>query len=144
MAENRFKVHSSFILLVHLLYEDVIESHLFLSDLHDLLFHATSCHYLEDQHLVFLPNAMSTGERLNVLMRIEVRIHDNDRVGGGKVDTNASSSCREQEGKVRRVWCVKLINPLLFFKRVNTTVESTVLQAQPVKEIFDNVQVVQE
>ena len=128
--------------MIHLLYEDVIESHLFLSNLHDLLFHATSCHYLEDQHLVLLPNAVSTGERLDVLMRVEVGIHDNDRVGGCKIDANASSSCRQQEGEVRRVWCVELINPLLFFKRADTAIESTVFQAQPVKEIFDNVQVV--
>ena len=44
-------------------------------------------------HLVSLSNTMSSGESLYVVVRVPVRVVNDDRVCSGQVNTEASSAC---------------------------------------------------
>ena len=47
-----------------------------------------------------LADAVSTGHGLQVVLRVPVRVKDDDRVSRGQIDPKPASARRQQEGKV--------------------------------------------
>src|SRR3954449_12602807 len=105
MAKDALQVHTRLIVLVHGFDQDMIQRHLFLTNLHYLLFYRVPRHQLEHKNLILLANSVSSGQGLDVLVGIKIRVKDNDGVGGRKVNANTTSAGREEKGKVGRIWC---------------------------------------
>ena len=61
---------------VHVLDDEVVEDHLVLCPLDDVLVHAAAGHQPEDLHLVLLTDPMSSRYGLQVVLRVEVRVVD--------------------------------------------------------------------
>ena len=55
-----------------------------------------------DAHLLRLADAVAPRHALHVVLRVPVRVVQNDRVGGGQVDADAARSGGEEEGEGRR------------------------------------------
>jgi len=51
----------------------------------------------EDEHLVRLAEPVRARQRLDVVVRVPVRVVEHDGVGGGEVDAQAARARREQE-----------------------------------------------
>ena len=56
----------------------------------------------DDKDLVLLSNAVSASLSLKVVLWVPVAVKDDDGVSGGKVHTETSSTCRQQETEILR------------------------------------------
>ena len=65
--------------------------------LDDLLLDRVGRHEAEDLHFLRLPDAVRAVLRLQVGLRVPVRVVDDDDVGGLQVDAEAAGARREQE-----------------------------------------------
>lgn len=110
----------------------MVKRHLFPTYLHYLLFCARSSHKLKAEYFFFLADPMSSRESLYVLVGIEVRIKNYDRIRSRKVDANASRSRGKKESKQRGVRSVELVNTLLLLQTAQCTVQALVLETQPI------------
>ena len=64
-------------------------------------------------YLFLLSDTMSPGLRLKIVLRVPVRVEDDDGVGCGEVDAQTSGSRRQQETEVFRVGRVEVVHGLL-------------------------------
>jgi hypothetical protein len=74
---------------------------------------------------------------LEILVRIEVRVVNDDCVGGGKVDTDASGTRGEEEDEVLGARRVELVHVLLAMQLVDIAVEAEVLVTFPANKVLD-------
>lgn len=58
--------------------------------------------HARSKHLSLLPDAMSTGERLNIIVGIPIGIEENDRVRGCQIDAQSASPGTQEKYKRRR------------------------------------------
>ncbi len=56
-------------------------------------------------YLVPLSDSMSSSHSLYIILRIPVGVKDDDGVCGGKIQTQTSSSCRQQETEILQKKC---------------------------------------
>ena len=61
--------------------DDALQRHFAFGDGDHLLLHCVLRDQPQAQHLAVLSNAVATSKCLNVAVRIEVRVEENDRVG---------------------------------------------------------------
>ena len=110
----------------------VLEHHLLLRTLQHVLLHRVLAHEPVDTDMGLLADTMSTSHSLQIVLRVPValsrrmsitisgegqnemtHVKDNDRVRSLKIDTQPTSSCREQERKIWTGRCVEMGDALL-------------------------------
>ena len=83
----------------------MIQHHLFLGSLHNILLHTVFSDEPIDRHLLLLPDPVSTSLSLQVVLGIPVTIKYNDCVSSGEVDAKTTSACGEQKTEVLKRRC---------------------------------------
>ncbi|KAI3476655.1 hypothetical protein L1887_61750 [Cichorium endivia] len=91
------------------------------SALEDLLLHRIRRHESEDQHGLGLADAVNSVLRLQIHLRVPVRVVEDDRVGSDQVDAETTGARAEQE-QVARILALVLVErlhlrPPLFLRR---------------------------
>ena len=71
-----------------------------------------------NEHLLLLSNAVSSGLSLEVVLRVPVRVEDDNCVRCGQVHSQSPRSRREEKAKVLRTLGIKVINGI--FTRIST------------------------
>lgn len=85
-------------------------------------------HETQHTHLVLLTNTMSTILSLQVLMRIPIRVEDNDRVGFLQVETETTSTRGQQENKIVRIGIVENSEQITTLLGFGATIETQILE----------------
>lgn len=102
------------------------EHHLLFGDLGDTLLDGRARHEPIDHHLVLLADTMCARERLDVVVRVPVRVVDDDRVGRGQVYAKTAGARRQQETELLGTRCVKPIDGILPLRACYCAVDSFV------------------
>ena len=79
---------------VHALNDEVVEHHFLLGPLQDVFLDRPGREEAVDVDRLRLPDAVRARHRLEIVLRVPVRVEDDDRVGGGQVD-----AWRREEGR---------------------------------------------
>ena len=78
--------------------------------------------------------------RLQVVLRIPVRVVDDDGVGGGQVDAEAARARTQQEGEAVRVGLGVAIDGLLAQFAADATIDALVREAHLYEVVFEDVE----
>jgi hypothetical protein len=107
----------------------VVQHHLALGPLQNVLLHAAARHKAVDVDQRLLADAVGARHRLQVVLRVPVRVEDDDGVGCGQVDAQPARPRGQQEGKVAGVWRVEVLHGLVAQLGGRGAVEALVLVA---------------
>ena len=97
-------------------------------------------HETEDLDGLFLTDTVSTVLSLEIHLRIPITVVENDNIGGGKVDTETTSSGRKHEDELIGVLLVVGRDLGIAEVTIGTTVDATVIVLLHVAVVFEEVQ----
>jgi len=118
----------------------VVKNHLVLRLLDDVLVHAGAGDQPEDLHLLLLTDPVSSRYRLQVVLRVEVRVVDDHPVGSLKIDSQTSCFCGEKETEVGAPRLVELSDRLTTLLRRDASVQPLVSQPLQLAILLDHVE----
>mmetsp|Transcript_5217 Transcript_5217/g.14953 ORF Transcript_5217/g.14953 Transcript_5217/m.14953 type:complete len:218 (+) Transcript_5217:754-1407(+) len=125
---------------VHLLDDDLVQHHLALGPGKDILLHRVGSHKPVNVDRVFLPNSVGARHGLQVVLRVPVRVKQQDRVCGRKVDAQSSRPGGQQERKIRGIRSIEPVHGLVPLLRRGGPVQTLVPIPLAVHVLADNVQ----
>ena len=93
-----------------------------------------------DLHLFLLSNPVGPGDGLQVVLRIEIRVVDDDSVRGLEIYTETTSFSWEKETEIFRVRGVERVDRLFSLLRVDWAVETLVGKPSEPEIFLDDVE----
>mmetsp|Transcript_27821 Transcript_27821/g.77814 ORF Transcript_27821/g.77814 Transcript_27821/m.77814 type:complete len:647 (+) Transcript_27821:651-2591(+) len=127
------------VLLAGLPHNHVLQHKLVLSPLHHALLHGGPGHQPVCHHFPLLTHPVGARLRLQVIVGIEVRIEDDDRVRGCKVDSQPPGLGRKQEDRDRLV-LVERFDPRLSLSPTHPAVKAHEFDLPPFQPLLKKVQ----
>ena len=88
----------------------MIQNHLLLGPLHNVLLHTVARHQPVDVDLSLLADAVSSGLCLQVVLWVPVRVEYHDRVCRGQIDPQPPSTGGQKEAEILRAFCVEVVD----------------------------------
>jgi hypothetical protein len=93
--------------------DQVRQHHLLLGDLCHPLLDRVLGHEAVDHHLVLLADTVGSRESLDVVVRVPIRVVDDDGVGRVQVDAETSGTRGQQEAELFGAFLVEAIDGIL-------------------------------
>ena len=93
-----------------------------------------------DTHFDGLPNAVTSGGSLNVILRVPVTIIDDDCVCRLQVDTKPACSSREQEEEFAAIGRIEAIDAVLSLVVRCVAIDTAVIEVLRDQVVLDDVQ----
>ena len=93
-----------------------------------------------NNHISLLTNSMSSSDSLKINLRVPIRVKDNYDVGLMEVDTDSTSSGRENKDLLLRVRILEIIDSFISQLRRSLTINSQILVASNPQTIIENIQ----
>ncbi|RNA41346.1 hypothetical protein BpHYR1_050426 [Brachionus plicatilis] len=116
------------------------QHHLFFGHLSNALFDRGARHEPIDHHFVLLTDAVRPTKRLDVVVRIPVRVVYDDCVRSGQIDAEAAGARRQQKTKLWRARRIKSVDGLLTVAAGDRAVQPLVLVAHVLQKVFEYVE----
>ena len=106
------------------------------SSLNNLLLNGTLRDKSIDDHLLLLPESVSSINGLQINLRVPVRVENDDHVCLVQVDAKATSTCGQYEKLFVRIFSLEVVNSLLTVICACLAINAAVFVASPSEEVI--------